>query len=94
MLDRFLYFGNGSNMLSLRLRKRTPSALVVGTGFVEGRRLVFGKVSSDGPGKCNIQPSNELADRVYAPLKDRSLAQTLQDRLHQANIPSVLDTDH
>ncbi len=39
MPDTSYYFAYGSNMLTARLRARTPSATPVGTGYVEGRRL-------------------------------------------------------
>jgi hypothetical protein len=68
MANTFLYFAYGSNMLTRRLRKRTPSAVAIGTGFVEGHRLTFDKVSTDGSGKCNIEPTNDPADCVYGVL--------------------------
>ena len=68
MTGRFTYFAYGSNMLTRRLRKRTPSAVAIGAGFVEGYRLTFDKISSDGSGKCNIEPTTELGDRVYGVL--------------------------
>jgi len=68
MTNKFLYFAYGSNMLTRRLRNRTPSAVAIGTGFVEGHRLTFDKVSTDGSGKCNIAPTNDPADRVYGVL--------------------------
>ncbi len=64
----FLYFAYGSNMLSRRLRVRTPSAVVIGTGYVCSRRLTFDKVSSDGSGKCDIEQTTNLTDRVYGVL--------------------------
>jgi cation transport regulator ChaC len=63
----FLYFAYGSNMLSKRLRARTPSALVSGVGYVVGRRLTFDKVSTDGSGKCDMEPAAS-SDRVYGVL--------------------------
>jgi hypothetical protein len=68
MNDSFLYFAYGSNMLTHRLRGRAPTARAIGTGFVEGHRLAFDKVSTDGSGKCNIEPTNSPADRVYGVL--------------------------
>jgi len=70
MADRICYFAYGSNMFSPRLRAagRTPSAVAIGTGFVEGRRLTFDKVSSDGSGKCDIEVTDNLSDRVYGVL--------------------------
>jgi gamma-glutamylcyclotransferase len=66
--NRIFYFAYGSNMLSRRLRGRTPSAVAVDTGSVEGRRLTFNKVSSDGSGKCDIEATNYPSDRVYGVL--------------------------
>ena len=68
MTDSFVYFAYGSNMLSRRLRKRTPSAVAIGTGFVKGHRLTFDKVSSDGSGKCNIAAAKNPMERVYGVL--------------------------
>ncbi len=64
----FLYFAYGSNMLTRRLRERAASALVVGTGFVEGHRISFDKVGADGSGKCDIRASSNPADRVHGVL--------------------------
>jgi gamma-glutamylcyclotransferase len=60
-----LHFGYGSNMLSRRLRVRTPSAIAKTVGHVTGRRLTFDKVSEDGSGKCDIEPTSHTTDRVY-----------------------------
>ena len=51
--ETFLYFAYGSNMFTRRLKERTPSVAVADTGFVEGHRLAFDKVSRDGSGKAN-----------------------------------------
>ncbi|HEV8308569.1 MAG TPA: gamma-glutamylcyclotransferase family protein [Methylomirabilota bacterium] len=66
--EKFLYFAYGSNMLSRRLLSRTPSAIAVGVGYTTGRRLTFDKVSSDGSGKCDIEPTANPTDRVYGAL--------------------------
>lgn len=57
-------------MLSRRLRAcdRAPSATPVGTGFIAGRRLTFDKVSTDGSGKCDAEPTSNPTDRVYGVL--------------------------
>lgn len=70
IMSKVLYFAYGSNMFSRRLqaRERTPSAIVVGTGFVAGRRLTFDKVSTDGSGKCDAERTCCLTDRVYGVL--------------------------
>lgn len=71
----FLYFAYGSNMLSRRLRVRTPSAVAKGTGYVGGRRLTFDKVSSDGSGKCDIESTSSSTDRAYGVLFDIAYAE-------------------
>jgi hypothetical protein len=68
MKETFLYFAYGSNMLSRRLRERTPSAVAVGTGYVCGRHLTFDKDGSDGSGKCDMEPTSSQSDRVHGVL--------------------------
>lgn len=80
----FKYFAYGSNMLKERLcaAERCPSAVVIGTGYVEGRRLTFDKVSQDGSGKCDAEPTRRSSDRVYGVLFDVALAE--RDSLNKA----------
>ncbi len=68
--NTFVYFAYGSNMHSRRLRasERAPSAVTIGIGFVQGRRLTFDKVSQDGSGKCDIEFTNNPNDRAYGVL--------------------------
>lgn len=68
MSDTFLYFAYGSNMLTSRLTKRTPSAVCIGNGFVRSHRLTFDKVSKDGSGKAHIEHTGKDTDRVYGVL--------------------------
>ena len=68
MSETFLYFAYGSNMLTRRLRERTPSATALGKCFVSGYRLTFDKVSIDGSGKCTLVPTGNPADRTYGVL--------------------------
>jgi hypothetical protein len=63
-----IYFAYGSNMLLRRLKDRCPSANPIGTGFVAQRRLTFHKVSRDKSGKCDIERTSNLTDRVYGVL--------------------------
>ncbi|MCO8124682.1 gamma-glutamylcyclotransferase [Stieleria sp. TO1_6] len=51
--DSILYFAYGSNMLTERLRQRTPSCRPLGTAQLPGYRLKFHKRSTDGSGKCD-----------------------------------------
>lgn len=68
MPDTFLYFAYGSNMLTRRLRARTPSATVIETGCVVGYRLTFDKVSTDGSGKADMEHTGNPTDRIYGVL--------------------------
>jgi cation transport regulator ChaC len=63
----FHYFAYGSNMLTRRLKAatRAPSAEVVGTGHIVGRRLTFDKFGRDGSGKCDAEATGNETDRVY-----------------------------
>jgi cation transport regulator ChaC len=65
MPGTFLYFAYGSNMFARRLAARTPSAVRITTALVDGRRLTFDKVSTDGSGKCDIEATGNPADRIY-----------------------------
>ena len=65
MSGTLLYFAYGSNMFARRLAARTPSAVRITTAFIDGRRLTFDKVSTDGSGKCDIEATGNPADRVY-----------------------------
>lgn len=66
MARELLYFAYGSNMLSERLRRRTPSAHSSRVGYVEGHRLRWHKIGRfDGSGKCDIEPTGDPGDRVY-----------------------------
>jgi len=63
----FKYFAYGSNMLTRRVAApdRAPSAKAIGTGYIEGRRLTFDKLSQDGSGKCDAEATGTATDRVY-----------------------------
>ena len=49
-----LYAAYGSNLHPGRLRKRVPSADLVGCAKIEGWSLNFNKRGKDGSGKCSI----------------------------------------
>ena len=68
-MDTFIYFAYGSNMSERRLKvkKRAPSAKVIGTGVLNNYCLTFHKYSKkDGSGKCTIECSE--SDKVYGVL--------------------------
>jgi len=76
-LGSFKYFAYGSNMLACRLcaGDRCPSAKAIGTGYVEGRRLAFDKVSEDGSGKCDAERTDRPTDRVHGVVFDVALTE-------------------
>lgn len=57
------YFAYGSNLHPGRLRRRVPSATVVGVATLPGHALAFHKRGDDGSGKCNARPAR-AQDRV------------------------------
>lgn len=50
----FHYFAYGSNLLSARLRERTPSAKVIGIAELPGHELRWHKSGRDNSGKCDL----------------------------------------
>lgn len=54
MHPTFFYFAYGSNLLSARLKERTPSARVVGPAVLERHELRWHMAASDGSGKCDV----------------------------------------
>lgn len=61
------YFAYGSNLHSLRLRLRVPSAQFVGIGRLADYRLQYQKRGRDRSGKCDIapEPGGEVYGVVY-----------------------------
>lgn len=51
------YFAYGSNMLTLRLQERVPSAVPNGRARLPGMGLRFHKRSIDGSGKASLAPA-------------------------------------
>jgi gamma-glutamylcyclotransferase len=79
---RVLYFAYGSNMLTNRLCARTPSAIALESGFIQGYQILFDKVSSDGSGKGGIVPTNDSLSVVYGVVFSMDSAEvTCLDRL-------------
>ncbi len=79
----FLYFAYGSNLLSRRLRERTPSATVLGRGILSGHVLRWHMVSSDGSGKCDVVMAGSHAPSAVHGVVYR-IARTEKPRLDQA----------
>lgn len=53
-MQTFYYFAYGSNMLTLRLQARCPSAAFHTTATVRDYTVVFGKLSKDKSGKATL----------------------------------------
>ena len=72
----FLYFAYGSNLLTRRLRERTPSARVVGVGALRQHTLRWHKAATDGSGKCDVVPcTNGEAEHVQGVVYEIDLAE-------------------
>lgn len=52
------YAAYGSNLHPVRLRRRTPSARLVGTDVLEGFELAWTKRGQDGSGKCTVREAS------------------------------------
>lgn len=63
-----LVFAYGSNMLTRRIRSRTPSAFSIAPGEIRGYRMAFHKRGMDGSGKANIRRTGDAGDRVHGVL--------------------------
>lgn len=62
------YFAYGSNMSSLRLQQRVPSAESLGCYQVGGHQLTFNKLGVDGSAKCTIEAHTDPSHKVYGVL--------------------------
>jgi len=66
---RIRYFAYGSNMLTMRLRERVPSATPIGIGRLVGHALRWDKRSRrDGSGKCDAECTGRDDDVVWGVL--------------------------
>ncbi len=59
-----LYFSYGSNMSSVRLRERVPSANFFAVAKLFSHELKFHKISKDGSGKCDAHNTGLEEDVV------------------------------
>jgi len=51
-----LYFAYGSNMCSMRMCERAPSAVAIGTAHLQHHCVICNKLGQDGTAKANIVP--------------------------------------
>ena len=63
-METILYFSYGSNMSSLRLLARAPSATFLSIATLQEHRLQFHKKSTDGSGKCDAEHTADQNDCV------------------------------
>lgn len=64
------YFSYGSNMSIKRIKKRVPSAKILGITTLKKHKLLFHKISKDGSGKCDAFFTNSKKDIVVGVLYD------------------------
>ncbi|GEK09468.1 gamma-glutamylcyclotransferase family protein [Pseudoalteromonas peptidolytica] len=89
-------FSFGSNMSTARLLSRLPEAELLGTGVLNGYRLTFDMLSTDGSAKCNIVPCSGLNSRVYGVLytlnlqEKRRLDEIEGERYDCRSVPVVM----
>jgi gamma-glutamylcyclotransferase len=63
---RVRYFAYDSNMLTVRLCERVPSATAIGIGQLKGHALRWDKRSwRDGSGKCDAEFTGQQSDVVW-----------------------------
>lgn len=65
-MERLNYLAYGSNLHPLRLRRRIPSATLIGTTVITNSRLVFHKHGADDSGKCTILNDTDEHSVVHA----------------------------
>jgi gamma-glutamylcyclotransferase (GGCT)/AIG2-like uncharacterized protein YtfP len=77
-----VYFAYGSNLHPLRLRKRVPSAKLVGGTDLRRYRLVFHKQGKDGSGKCHLISTGSDSDLVYGAIYE-------MDQAHKGDLDRI-----
>jgi hypothetical protein len=68
MMEPLRYFAYGSNMSGPRLAARIDSMRKLAVARLDGHRLCFHKVSTDGSAKCNVHPSTHPDHHVIGVL--------------------------
>ena len=91
----FVYFAYGSNLLSARLKARTPSARVLGQAILARFELCWHKVGADATGKCDVVFTDRPGDCVHgvawlirrAELKHLDRVEELGSGYYACNVP-------
>jgi hypothetical protein len=74
LMNTFIYFAYGSNMLTERLRARCPSVRVIGPAVVSGFDLKFFKRSVDQSGKAMLSQTERPGRKVVGVLSEIAMA--------------------
>lgn len=91
----FLYFAYGSNLMSARLKARTPSARALERALLPRFVLRWHKVGADATGKCDIVFTDRPGDAVHgvaylircAELKHLDRVEELGTGYYACNVP-------
>lgn len=75
MAATVLYFAYGSNLLTARLRARTPSARPVGVGVLRQHELRWHKAAADQSGKCDVIHVGVPTSRVQGVVYELAMAE-------------------
>ena len=74
-MKTILYFSYGSNMSTLRLVDRVPSARAVGHARLPGHRLKFHKKSTDRSAKCDAECTDDEKDYLHGVVFEIAIAE-------------------
>lgn len=72
IIDEIIYyFAYGSNMDTVQMNHRCEYARIVGTGYIEGYRLISSHYSKGWKGGVfSIEKTNDINDKVYGVIYD------------------------
>ncbi|MBS3744235.1 MAG: gamma-glutamylcyclotransferase [Wenzhouxiangellaceae bacterium] len=98
--NAFLYFAYGSNLMSARLKARTPSARPLGRAVLPRFELRWHKVGADSTGKCDVVFTDRPGDFVHgvaymirrAELKHLDRVEELGTGYYACNVPIRIGT--
>jgi gamma-glutamylcyclotransferase len=88
----FFSFAYGSNMPTLRIKERCPSARVVGVAKLLDYELCWHKPSRDGSGKCDVVPCHDATAVVFGVLYEIANSErTILDKAEQGYSATSID---
>jgi hypothetical protein len=87
------YLAYGSNLLTARLRARTPSAHPLGVVSITGYSLRFHKIGTDGSAKCDAFRTDDPRDLLWGVVYGMDPAeQPILDRIEGVGSGYALET--